>query len=252
MSLSISAKQPLDGILLAPSSADGKPRRWWLAATAWLVVLGPLFFVVYGWCNAVSAARPHVGSFFFAWERHIPFVPWMIVPYLSIDLFFALSFFLCRGRAQLHTHAARIALAIAISAAFFLLFPLRYGWPRPAVGGFLGILFAPLNAMDLPYNLCPSLHISLRTILWRVYGRRLHEHRTWRLACGGWFFLIGVSTLFVYQHHVIDLLGGYAVGLFCCWCLPAADRAASFHRGVIHPLPLLPCTTSHLPPSPPA
>ena len=253
MSLSVSTKQPLDGILLASSSVDSRPQRLWFAATAWLVVLGPLFFVVYGWCNAVSARREHVGSFFFGWERHIPFVPWMIVPYLSIDLFFAVSFFLCRDRAQLRTHAARIGLAIAVSAAVFLLFPLRYGWPRPAVGGFLGILFAPLNAMDLPYNLCPSLHISLRTILWRVYDGRLRRHLGWRLACGGWFFLIGVSTLLVYQHHVIDLLGGYVVGLFCCWCLPEADRAASSHRGAIHPLPLLPCTPiPRLPPSPPA
>ena len=224
----------------------------WLAATAWLAVLGPLFFVVYGWCNAASAHREHVGSFFFAWERHIPFVPWMIVPYLSIDLFFAGSFFLCRDRAHLSTHAARIVLAIAVSAVGFLLFPLHYGWHRPAVGGFLGVLFAPLNALDLPYNLCPSLHISLRTILWRVYGRRLRPHRAWWLACGGWFFLIGVSTLLVYQHHAIDLLGGYAVALFCCWCLPGADRAASSRRGTIHPLPLLLCTPSRLPPLPPA
>lgn len=253
MSPSASIQPPARGAVPAVCARDDAPRRPWIAAAGWLAALGPLFFVVYGWCNVVSAGRPHVGSFFYAWERQIPFVPWMIVPYLSIDLFFALSFFLCRDRAQLGVHAARITLAIVLSAAFFLLFPLRYGWPRPAVGGFLGMLFAPLNAMDLPYNLCPSLHISLRTILWRVYGRRLHGHRAWRWACAGWFLLIGLSTLLVYQHHVIDLLGGYAVGLLCCWCLPEADAVLASRQDQTNLLPSLPCTpTTSLSPLPPA
>jgi membrane-associated phospholipid phosphatase len=191
-----------------------------LAGAAWLAFTGPLFFLVYGWCNAVSAAQPHVGSIIFPWERRIPFVPLMIIPYLSIDLFFAGSFFLCRDRAQLRTHAARIILAIAISAAAFLLFPLRYGWSRPVVGGWLGMLFVPLNALDRPYNLCPSLHISLRTLLWRIYGACLRERRWARAVLWSWFVLIGLSTLLVYQHHVIDLIGGYLVALLCCRVFP--------------------------------
>ena len=127
-----------------------------------------MFFVVYGWCNAFTAQRADVGTFYFGWEKRIPFVPVMVVPYLSIDLFFAGSFFLCRDKATLRAHALRIVLAIIISAIGFLLFPLRFGWARPAVSGWLGTLFAPLNALDQPYNLCPSLHISLRTMLWHV------------------------------------------------------------------------------------
>ncbi len=223
----------------SPSQPSGRP---WLAAAGWLALLGPLFFVVYGWCNAVSAHRAHVGSFFFAWERQIPFVPWMIVPYVSIDLFFAGSFFLCRDRAQLRVHAARIGLAILISAAAFLLCPLRYGWPRPVVGGWLGVLFAPLNTLDQPYNLCPSLHISLCTILWRVYDRSLRGRKAWRVACAGWFALIGVATLFIYQHHVIDLLGGYAVVLICGWCFPEKDASLPPVQTLVGKPPLLPCT----------
>ena len=191
------------------------PRRPWLAAALWLGLLGPGFFVVYGWCNYVTSLRHDVGSFFFAWERAIPFVPWMIVPYVSIDLFFAGSFFLCRTRPELRVHARRIALAILISATCFFLFPLRYGWTRPAVDGWLGALFAPLNTLDQPYNLCPSLHISLRALLWRVYGRRTRLYPALHRLCWTWFVLIGLSTLLVYQHHVIDLLGGYLVSLLC-------------------------------------
>jgi membrane-associated phospholipid phosphatase len=236
-----------------------------LPPAMWLALLGPMFFLVYGWCNAFTSQRADVGSCFFEWERRIPFVPVMIIPYMSIDLFFAGSFFLCRDRAQLRTHAARIALAIGISAAGFLLFPLRYGWARPAVDGWLGAVFAPLNALDQPYNLCPSLHISLRTILWQVYGRSLDGRRWLRGAVWGWFVLIGVSTLLVYQHHVIDLLGGYLVAVLCCRLFPekvarpapaaaispgAQDENSSPPPPPSPPSPTCPPTSSTLPPPP--
>ena len=192
------------------------PPRPWAPAAGWLMLLGPGFFLVYGACNAFTARRQDVGTFYFAWEKHIAFIPWMIVPYLSIDLFFAGSFFLCADRPALRTHALRITAAILLSAAGFLLFPLSFGWPRPVVHGWLGALFVPLNTLDLPGNLCPSLHISLRSILWRVYGPAVRAQTwLWTAACA-WFALIGASTLFIYQHHVVDLLGGWLVAWLCC------------------------------------
>ena len=194
----------------------GPQPRPWAVAAAWLALLGPGFFLVYGACNAFTAHRQDVGTWYFAWERHIPFIPWMIVPYLSIDLFFAASFFVCADRPALRTHALRITAAILISAACFLLFPLRFGWARPVVHGWLGALFAPLNTLDLPGNLCPSLHISLRSILWRIYGPALRAQTwLWTAACA-WFALIGASTLFIYQHHLVDLVGGWLVAWLCC------------------------------------
>ena len=57
-------------------------------ATAVSAGLSLLFLVVYGGCNWITAQRSDVGLLNFEWERHIPFVPLLIVPYLSIDLFF--------------------------------------------------------------------------------------------------------------------------------------------------------------------
>ena len=53
----------------------------------------------------------------------IPFVPVMILPYMSIDLFFVAAPFLARTRyASCRTLALRIAMAILLAAASFLLF----------------------------------------------------------------------------------------------------------------------------------
>ena len=46
---------------------------WKAALTS--AALSALFVAVYSSCNAITSLRPHVGSFYFAWERRIPFVP---------------------------------------------------------------------------------------------------------------------------------------------------------------------------------
>src|SRR5678816_1724483 len=42
------------------------------------VKLSLLFLLVYGACLWVTARRSNVGVFYFAWERAIPFLPFMI------------------------------------------------------------------------------------------------------------------------------------------------------------------------------
>jgi hypothetical protein len=105
------------------------PPRPWRAAIAWMaLVLGPGFFLVYGTCNGLTSLRTEVGSFFFEWERHVPVLPWTIVPYWSLDVFYAFSVLLCRNRLELDRHALRIVTAVLLSAVGFLLFPLRFGF----------------------------------------------------------------------------------------------------------------------------
>src|SRR6185312_8401236 len=127
--------------------------------------LSALFLVVYPFCNWITSLRPRVASFHFDWERHIPFVPLFIIPYMSLDLFFIAAPFLTRTDRELRTLARRIAAAILIAGACFLLFPLRMSTPRPPVEGILGAIFNPFRSLDLPFNQCPCLHIALAAIL---------------------------------------------------------------------------------------
>ncbi len=118
--------------------------------------LSLLFLAVYGSCNWFTSLRTDVGTWYFEWERRIPFVPLMILPYMSIDLFFVAGPFLCRDRAELGTFRRRIVLAIVAAGGVFLLFPLRFAFERPAVTGWLGAVFDAFRTLDQPYNLFPS------------------------------------------------------------------------------------------------
>lgn len=188
--------------------------RFWQAAVA-SAGLSLLFVVVYTWCNWFTSQRTDVGTLYFQWERFIPFVPLMIIPYLSIDFFFVAAPFLCTSRRELIAFSKRIVAAILIAGLCFLLYPLTLAVARPAASGWLGSVFDWFRAMDKPYNLLPSLHIALRCILVGVYVR--HTRGFLRAASHVWFSLIGLSTLLTYQHHIIDVVGGFALGGYCIY-----------------------------------
>ena len=168
----------------APAKPAAAPGRPWLRAAGWLAVLGPFFFLSYGFANWWTGRLPHVGSVVFGWERHIPFLPWTIGPYMSLDAFYAGSLFLCATRAELDTHARRLLAASVISVAGFLLFPLQFSFVRPATSGFNGALFEVLMGFDKPYNQAPSLHISLVLLVWLVFGRHLRGVARWPCTAG--------------------------------------------------------------------
>ena len=198
----------------------GAPRgRLIVPAGAASVLLSLLFLAVYSGTNWLTSQRSHVGTWYYEWERFIPFVPLMVIPYMSIDLFFVAAPFLCRDRRELATFSRRITLAILLAGAFFLLMPLKLAQERPHVDGWIGVLFGWFFARDLPYNLCPSLHIALRTILAETYAR--HTRGLWNIASHVWFSLVGFSTLLTYQHHVVDVAGGFLLATVCFYVMPA-------------------------------
>jgi len=183
--------------------------------------LSLLFLIVYGSCNWISSRRANVGTLYFEWERNIPFVPFFILPYMSIDLFFIGAPFLCRTDHELSILAKRIAVAIMVAGTCFLVFPLRFAFPRPRTDGLLGALFDWFRGMDAPYNLLPSLHAALMLLLVDGYSR--HTRGYVRIATIVWFVLIALSPLLTYQHHVIDIAAGFILAAFCFWLFPERD-----------------------------
>ncbi len=208
------------------SKTPATPPRPWRRAAGWLAFLGPFFFLSYGFANWWTGRLPHVGSVVFGWEKYIPFWPWTIAPYMSLDAFYAGSLFLCATRAELDTHARRLLSASVLSVAGFLLFPLQFSFVRPATSGFNGVLFTMLAGFDKPYNQAPSLHISLVLLVWLVYARHLRGVARW--LTHGWFLLVALSVFTTYQHHFIDGVAGAAVGVLCVYLFP--DEPPTWHR----------------------
>jgi hypothetical protein len=206
----------------------------WLRALAWLIFLGPFFFLTYNFSNAAASHRAHVPTLMFPWERHIPFIGWTILPYWSSDLLYALSLGICRTRLELDLHAKRLLAIQVFSVACFLSFPLRCAFPWPSVGGWEGDLFNALHTFDQPFNQAPSLHVALAAILWMRF--RTHTTGPLRVALAAWFCLVAASTLTTWQHQFIDIPTGAWAGLMVMAALPERRVSA----------PQIPLTLSYL------
>jgi len=158
-------------------------------------------------------------------------VPFFILPYMSIDLFYVAAPFLCRTERELSILAKRIATAIIIGGICFLIFPLRFAFERPHTGGWLGAIFDWFRGMDGPYNLLPSLHAGLMLILADVYFQ--NTRGLVRILIIIWFALIALSPLLTYQHHLIDIVGG--LGLACVCFVIFRDRDLSSPQTNLEP-----------------
>ncbi|WP_431257813.1 hypothetical protein ACQ86G_24945 [Roseateles chitinivorans] len=168
------------------------------------------YAALYTLSNHVTSLRTDVGAGVFAWERAIPFVSWTVVPYLSICLFFALSFFIDGDAERLRRHVLRLLIVLIVSVLCYAAFPLRFTFERPPTDGAIGLMFDLLGHCDMPYNRAPSLHIGVLVLLWARFTPAL---RGWQAAALHlWFVLIGVSVLTTYQHHVMDVPAGAALG----------------------------------------
>ena len=198
-----------------------------LSQLAALVVVAAIFYASYGATNALASACANVPEIYFAWERAVPFWAWSIVPYWSLNLLYALGFFLCRNSRELARYVTQLLAAQIIATLFFIVFPLQMSWEKPAVSGLSGFLFSSLAAFDLPFNQAPSLHMILCVVVGAFYLRKARA--VWlKVALVAWFALIGLSVLTTYQHHFIDIPTGLAAGCFVLLVRPMDGEPLRF------------------------
>ena len=192
-------------------------------AALWLAFLAPFFYLTYGGANWLASQRAHVPNVAFAWESAIPFLGWTIIPYWSINLFYALCLFINTTPRDVDMLARRYLTIQLVAVACFIAFPLEAIFVRPETSGLPGFMFAVLGGFDKPFNQAPSLHIALLVVIWDHLRGRLP--RKARLFWHVWCFLIGASVLTTWQHHVIDIPTGMLLGLFAAWLWPRDARS---------------------------
>jgi rhodanese-related sulfurtransferase len=198
-----------------------------------LLAINAVFFSFsYLLCNALAERNAVTRDIAFAFETHIPFIAWMIVPYLSSGLVFGLTFFALPNQAALSVFSQRLLLATALASVVFVLYPLHFHGDRPEVQApFFAHLFQLLAVLDRPYNQLPSLHIAFCLVAWNSL-KTVPMPRWPRVVIAVWLLLTSASTLLTYQHRLLDIVAGGLLGALCTyWIKPnrAGQNVALFY-----------------------
>ncbi len=163
----------------------------------------------------------------------IPFCEWFLIPYLFWFVFLVgihvYTFF--REPEEFRRLMRFIALTYTIALVIFILYPncqhLRpASFPRDnALTRAMGWFYQ----FDTNTNVCPSLHVvgsvAVALCAWRT---KPFDQKGWRLAFAVTAALISVSTVFLKQHSVIDVLAGALVCMAAY--IPVYGRARARRR----------------------
>ena len=202
---------------LRPSTVRQKRYRHILLLLYWaiygLMFLGverifPLFFDIHYtavWCPL---------------DELIPFCEWFVFPYYFWFVFLivpGLIWFLWEPEAFRHFMWS-VIITYTIGVVIFLVFPNKQEL-RPvdfARDNFMVEIVRRLYNFDTNTNVCPSIHVlGAFCVQFAAMKSRIFAGWRWQLAFWISTILISISTIFLRQHSVLDILAALVIVLFC-------------------------------------
>ncbi|HUR20324.1 MAG TPA: hypothetical protein VMZ90_05905, partial [Vicinamibacterales bacterium] len=168
------------------------------------------FFPIYLGCAALTAARASHWHLYANWELQIPFVPFMIVPYLSMFVLFLLPPFQLNAP-ELRALTARLIVSSVVGAMVFLVLPARMGFVPRDDAQMWQRIYSAIYRIDGPFNTVPSFHViytsSILLAMIDVATPAL------RRAYVAWLVLVCASTVLTHRHHLLDVATGMTISL---------------------------------------
>ncbi|MFY9821500.1 MAG: phosphatase PAP2 family protein [Thermoanaerobaculia bacterium] len=185
-----------------------------------------IFFSIYGGTSLLAGLRHTRPDFHFAWELRLPFIPWLSVAYLSVPLLLLLTPFILRTWRSFTPFFLALTAETLVAGVVYLIVPMVQVYPPRVASGIGGAIFHLADRLNLQYNEFPSLHIAFAVTAAVVFGRQ--RGLFGRILFALWTVGVAVSTLFLHEHHTLDLASGAVLGLmgvFWAW-LPASREEA--------------------------
>jgi len=168
------------------------------------------FYILYGYSSWLTASNPPSLSLTSKFDNLIPFYPCWSVIYLSINLLLPLSLFIFHTRNEISKYVMTVIAQVLVACVFFILLPTDHPFGNKTSSD--NIFYQWADIINLEYNYFPSLHVALAISSSVIFGRNIDNKFSNIFYL--WGFLISISTLFMHEHNVSDVLGGFILALF--------------------------------------
>jgi membrane-associated phospholipid phosphatase len=123
-----------------------------------------------------------------------------------------LNVFLLRDPKVIKAFSICLILTVLVAGLIFVLFPGKLGFNRVSEVPGHEWLFSFLHAIDQPFNLYPSLHITYSSLtVFAIIDQT--NNKLFHYILIVWLVLIVFSVVLVHQHHLFDIL----TGLILAW-----------------------------------
>lgn len=137
----------------------------------------------------------------------IPFVPEFVVPYVYWYIYVALGlvFILLQSRNRYMKTFLTLISGMCVCYVIFFIFPTEITRPQVSNEGIFNWIVQVVYKKDRPFNCFPSLHVLGTYIIMRY--TKLSYSKVWFYYTQIVGSLIILSTVFIKQHFVLDIIG---------------------------------------------
>ena len=177
-----------------------------------LILYGVFYIVSFKLLEGIE--WDHYITPYVAIDHMIPFVPAFVIPYLAWFVWvpFVLVVLLFEDEKEFIRSSHMLMIGMTLFLLFSAFIPTRL-FIRPYAdpnGGFFMFLLSCLYGADTPTNVFPSIHVyntcaTLYSIL--ISKAELFQRKWFRIFAIILTILICLSTMFIKQHSIIDVIG---------------------------------------------
>lgn len=190
-----------------------------LSLKKYTMLIAALAFHITGYLgmNTLMEHRGISHSVALSWDYQIPYIKYFSPVYAIVYFIPVVTFFLCWNNYEIIKAAFKSFItAGVICFTSYAIFPVMFS-DRIALHppyDFFDNVTRFFYWIDKPYNCFPSLHVALAFISVQVIERASPKLSLmfWTVA-----ILVTLSTLFVRQHYILDLVAGITVAYAIGW-----------------------------------
>ncbi|MFC5985824.1 phosphatase PAP2 family protein [Marinicrinis lubricantis] len=191
--------------------------KQWLQRLTWRELFPLVYMLAISACSATyglvnSADRPiHIIKF--GIDDYIPFWEAFIIPYIIWGpfIFISLVFMCFLNREEYYKYIVNSVVGHIICYIVYINYQTHVPRPEITDDTFLLNLVKYIYSNDLPYNCFPSIHVLTTWLLMRSF-QKVAMPKLLRLAINILCYSIYLSTLFVKQHYIPDLIIAIILG----------------------------------------